>query len=161
MELASNFGFSKYLSIVLPITIHNQFMFFQNNLIFKNIHEILEFVFRENMWCFCTIFREVSNLCIKCIKPHTKLLERDNEKLSTENNSRFPLMILLLILNGQVQVLQSFKFHMALNVGKYIEFYWSFPHQSILLNSKETTFSTCLHLSLVKFQTRENRKGWL
>ena len=124
---------------------------FQNNLIFKNILEILEFVFRENMWCFCTIiFLEVSNLCIKCINPHTKLLERDNEKLSTENNSRFPLMILLLILNGQVQVLQCFKFHMALNVGKYIEFYWSFPHQSILLNSKETTFlpacSYCIYL---------------
>ena len=140
------------------ITLDTYQFFIQNNLIFKNILEILEFVFRENMWCFCTIFREVSNLCIKCINPHTKLLERDNEKLSTENNSRFPLMILLLILNGQVQVLQCFKFHMALNVGKYIEFYWSFPHQSILLHSKETTFSTCLHLSLVKFQTRENRK---
>ena len=96
------------------------------------------------------VFREVSNLCIKCINSHTKLLERDNEKLSTENNSRIPLMILLLILNGQVQVLQCFKFHMALNVGKYIEFYWSFPHQSILLNSKETTFlPACSYFSTV------------
>ena len=122
---------------------------FQNNLIFKNILEILEFVFRENMRCFCTIFQEVRNLCIKCIKYHTKLLERDNEKLSTENNSRFPLMILLLILNGQsrFKVLQCFKFHMTLNVGKYIEFYWPFPHQSILLHS---TFlpacSYCIYL---------------
>ena len=93
-------------------------MFFQNNLIFKNIHEILEFVFRENMWCFCTIFREVSNLCIKCIKSHTKLLERDNEKLSTENNSRFPLITLLLILNGQVQSIAMFQISHGLECGK-------------------------------------------
>ena len=122
--------------IMQPITIHNQFMFFKIIWFLKIFLKFWNSFFVKT----CGAFVQYSeNLCIKCIKSHTKLLERDNEKLSTENNGRFSLMVLLLILNGQVQSIAMFKFYMALNVGKYIGFYWSFPHQSILLNSKETT----------------------